>query len=136
MDAFNIKKILDQPTWEEESGLLDFLSSVHGEVARFDSTLGFGLEYMAAPPSSIDGATEDLSAVGFVVVRRNPLITKRSYCLYSVLKDRKLHGFTGTYDGGAIETLKALTPLRDFRKGSQVLYGWLRELVKASCDKL
>lgn len=136
MDRIDIKRTFPQPTWEEESGLIDFLSKVHGEVVRFDSTLGFGIEYVAAPPFSIDGSKDDLSSVGFVVVRRNPIIPERSYCLYSVLRDRMLHGFIGVYNNGDLDTLRALTPLKDFRRGSAVLYEWLRELVKASCDKL
>jgi hypothetical protein len=137
MDTLDIKKAVPQPAWEEESGLLDFLSKVHGEVVRFDSALGFGIEYMAAPPSSIDSSTEELGIVGFVLVRRNGIMPGRSYCLYSLLKERVLHGFIGAVnDNGDIETLKPLAPLKDFRGGSAALYDWLRDLVKASCDKL
>lgn len=136
MDASDAKRILEQHTWEEESGLIDFLSRVHREVTRFDNTLGFGIEYMAAPPAGIDGKKENLAHVGFVVIRRNNIIPERCYCLYSLLKERMLCGFIGIYDNEEIETVKDLKPIENFRSGSQVLYEWLRELVKASCDKL
>ncbi len=135
MDASDIKRLTDRPTWEEESGLLDFLSKVHGEVLRFDDAMGFGIEYVATPPSSIDGEKENLVNVGFVLLRRNNMISERYYCLYSLLREKVLYGFIGTYDDGKISTLRELKPIKDFRSGPQALYEWLKELVKVSCDK-
>jgi hypothetical protein len=122
-------------TWEEQSGLLTFLSRVHEEVSRFEKIFGFGISTLVVPPQEIDGSTTHLPSVAFVLIRNNELLSGRTYCLYSVLSHRELSGHIGLYSSGRIETLKTLSPLRDFRQGRTALYDWLRELVKASCDK-
>jgi len=83
----------------------------------------------------IDGNT-DTAGVGFVVIHSNALLSERKYCLYSVLKDRMLYGYIGLFSGGMIETLRELKPMKDFRLGTVLLYDWLRDLIKASCDKI
>jgi hypothetical protein len=132
--SFN--KPAEAVTWEEKSGLLDFLSRVHAEVARFDSTFDFGVGVLPSPPKSIDGSTEVLGNFGFLVLRRNSSLIGRDYCLYSVLKDRALHGYIGVYTGGSIETVRELKPVTGFREGAASLLVWLRELVRASCEKI
>lgn len=122
-------------TWEERSGLLSFLSRVSSEVKRFDSTTGFGLRHLASPPSGIDGDTEIVSKVGFVVLRNNPVIPEKTYCLYTILTGETLQARIGIYSSGWIGTQKELAPLSDFRRGELALYDWLKGLVKASCDK-
>ncbi|GAB4389559.1 MAG: hypothetical protein Kow0025_15670 [Thermodesulfovibrionales bacterium] len=133
-----VKKTLpaarEEKTWEEESGFLAFLSSVGAEVDRFNRSLGFDLEVIPAPPSTIDGA-EAGGNVGFVIVRRNPVLPERTYCLYSLFEGGALYGFTGVYSDGRISTLKELGPVRDYRRSPLALYDWLRDLIKASCDK-
>jgi len=52
------------------------------------------------------------------------------------LKDRVLYGYIGVYSGETIETLRELRPMADFKTGTQALYDWLRELVRASCEKI
>ena len=123
-------------TWEEESGLLAFLSEIYSEVARFDSTFDFGISTLPSPPKSIDGRTDVLRSIGFVVVRRNSALTGRDYCLYSVLKGKALYGYVGLYSGGDIETVRELKPMVDFKDSVAALLGWLRALVKASCEKI
>jgi hypothetical protein len=123
-------------SWAETSGLLTFLSRVRGEVTRFDEALGYGIRNIAAPPTEIDGKTDALRDVGFVVVRHNTLLPERTYCLYSLLRERRLSAFIGTISGGSIHTVRALRPLEDFSRGTAVLYEWLRDLVKASCEKI
>lgn len=123
-------------TWEEQSGLLAFLSGVQEEVSRFERTLRLGISNLIVPPQEIDGSTKLITAVAFIVIRSNELLSGRTYCLYSLLSDRELSGHIGIYYNGKIETLKNLTPLRDFNRGKATLYDWLRALVKASCDKL
>jgi hypothetical protein len=134
-----MREVLNETTaagWAETSGLLTFLSRVHSEVARFDDALGYGIAYVAAPPSEIDGKTEAVRDVGFVAVRHNALIPERTYCLYSLLRERRLCGFIGIWANGSMQTVRALRPLEDFSRGTAVLYEWLRDLVKASCEKL
>lgn len=128
------KKPNEVATWEEESGLLDFLSRVYSEVTRFDNTFDFGVEILAGQPESIDGGTGLMKHLGFVIIRRNSLITGRDYCLYSVLRERVLYGYIGVYAGGSIETVRELRPITDF--GTARLLDWLRDLVKASCEKI
>jgi hypothetical protein len=123
-------------TWEEKSGLLNFLSKVHAEVARFDSTFDFGVTALPSPPKSIDGNTDTLRGLGFAVIRRNSALIGRDYCLYSLLKDRILYGYIGVYTGEAIETVRELKPMADFREGPASLLVWLRELMRASCEKI
>jgi hypothetical protein len=121
-------------TWEEKSGLLDFLSKVYAEVTHFDNTFGLGVEILAGQAESIDGGTDLMKHLGFVIIRRNSLITGRDYCLYSVLRGKALYGYIGVYSGGYIETVRELRPITDFGKAR--LLDWLRDLVKASCEKI
>lgn len=123
-------------SWEEKSGLLEFLRRVHGEVTRFDGTFDLGVEPLSSQPALIDGSTDRLLDVGFVVLRRNRLLTRKDYCLYALLKDRVLYGYIGNYSEGTIETLRELKPMKEFKTGTLVLYDWLRELVRASCEKI
>lgn len=125
----------DRQTWEEMSGFLRFLSSVPGEVERFNGSLGFGLCQEPSPPVEVDGDKEAARTVGFVITRRNPLLPEATYCIYSVLKDGVLYGFTGLIEDGRIRTVRELRPITDYRKGGMALYDWLRELVRASCSK-
>lgn len=129
-------KSFERGSWEEESGLIDFLKRVHGEVTRFDKDFDLGVEPLPSPPHLIDGSSDNLRDVGFVIIRRNGLLTGREYCLYSLLRGRVLYGYVGSYSCGMIETLRELKPMKDFRAGTSLLYDWLRDLVKASCDKL
>lgn len=123
-------------SWEEESGLIDFLKRVHGEITRFDKTFDLGVEPLYRPPAVIDGKKADLRDIGFVVIRRNALLTEREYCLYALLKDRALYGYIGVHSDGAVETLRELKPMEDFRTGTALLYDWMRELLRASCEKI
>ncbi|HXX54410.1 MAG TPA: hypothetical protein VEI28_07585 [Thermodesulfovibrionales bacterium] len=125
----------DTRTWEEQSGLLAFLSRVHEEVSRFERTFGFGISTLVAPPQTIDETADRISSIAFVLVSKNSLLSGRTYCLYSLLSHRELSAHIGLYADGRIETLRTLSPLRDFRLGKAALYDWLRQLVKASCDK-
>ncbi len=133
-------KILNRPvnarTWEEESGLLSFLSKIQAEVTMFDKIFDFGVEVLPSPPKSIDGNDDVQKNVAFVIVRRNSAIIGRDYCLYSILKDTALHGYIGVYAGEAIETVRELKPMVDFSKGTASLRAWLRELMRASCEKI
>jgi hypothetical protein len=131
-----IRRPYEQTTWEEESGLLDFLAKVYAEVARFESTFDFNISPLPSLPKSVDGDGELLKNVGFVVIRRNSSLVGRDYCLYSVLKQRSLAGFIGVYADGVIETVRELQPMTEFRSGTAMLHDWLRALVKASCDKI
>ncbi|MGE5237786.1 MAG: hypothetical protein ACM3ON_03175 [Chloroflexota bacterium] len=123
-------------SWEERSGLVAFLSKVQAEVEHFEAALGYGVRSIAAPPSEIDGETVTVKDVGFVVVRDNTLTSGRTYCLFSILRGKRLLGFIGTCSQGRIRTLRELRPMEDFQQGTAVLYEWLRDLVKASCEKL
>jgi hypothetical protein len=73
---------------------------------------------------------------GFVLLRTNLLLNERTYCLYSVLKGRTLYGFIGMYEDGRITTLKELRPLVHFQQGEGAFYDWMRQLVRASCEKI
>lgn len=130
------QKADESATWEEKSGLLDFLSTVNAEVTRFDDTFDFGVSTLPRQPESIDGSTDLLKLLGFVVVRRNSRLTGRDYCLYSVLRGKVLYGYIGVYFEGSIQTVRELGHITDFRNASAHLLGWLRDLVKASCEKI
>ncbi len=130
------RKSYDLPTWEEDSGLLHFLSRVSTEVAKFDSTFDFGISQILELPESLDGRKDQLLSIGFVITRRNIALSGRDYCLYAVLRGGVLEGFIGIFANGNVDTIKALKPMTDFRNGSAVFYDWLRNLVKASCDKI
>jgi hypothetical protein len=123
-------------TWEETSGLLAFLSSIHKEVENFNGRLGFGIEVVTAPLQEIDGDRETPHNVGFVLERKNPLMPEFRYCLYSLLRDRVLYGYIGLLTDGAIRTVKHLKPMREFTEGKAVLHEWLTQLVRASCEKI
>src|SRR5512143_4035905 len=102
----------DHKTWEEQSGLLAFLSRVQEEVERFEKTFGFGISHLVAPPQEIDGSTNHIPSVALVLIRTNELLSGRTYCLYSLLSQRELSGHIGLYSNGRIETIKNLAPLR------------------------
>jgi hypothetical protein len=133
--ADTIRKAVSPPVKEEESGLIAFLSDIHGEVANFDRTFEFGVSSIASPPASIDGSPEEVRNVGFVVVRDNKLLRGRTYCLYTLLKGDVLFAYVGVYSDGSIDTVRELAPLKDFEKGRVALLDWLKALVKASCEK-
>ena len=126
----------ESATWEEKSGLLDFLSTVNAAVTRFDDTFDFGVSALPRQPESIDGRSDLLKHLGFVVVRCNSRLTGRDYCLYSVLREKVLYGYIGVYSEGSIQTVRELGHITDFRNASAHLLGWLRDLVKASCEKI
>jgi hypothetical protein len=130
-----IRKAVSPPVKEEESGLIKFLAGVHREVANFDKAFDFGVRPVASPPASIDGSSEEVRNVGFVVVRENKLLRGRNYCLYTLLKGDVLFAYVGVYSDGSIETVRELAPLKDFEKGRDALLDWLKALVKASCEK-
>jgi hypothetical protein len=122
-------------TWEETSGLLDFLRCVRAEVLRFADALGFELEIDLPQPHAIDGDHALPRGLGFMVVRRNPLISSRTYCLYTLIRGRTLGAYIGVYGEDNIITVRDLAPLAQFRKGQAALYDWLRALLKVSCEK-
>lgn len=132
----SLRRTFEEPTWEEETGFLDFLSTVYAEVARFDSTFDFGIVPLASPPESIDENRDLMGNIGFVVVRRNSVLIGRDYCLYSVLRGRVLFGYIGVYADGVIETVRELKPMTEFRNGTVMLHEWLRDLFNASCEKI
>jgi len=121
--------------WEEQSGLLDFLGGVRAEALRFADALGFELETDLPQPRSIDGDPARPRGLGFMVVRRNALISSRTYCLYTLIQGRELGAYIGVLAGDNIVTIRELAPLADFSKGQAALYDWLRALLKASCEK-
>ena len=123
-------------TWQEESGLIGFLSTINEEVKRFDRTFDLGVRMLAGQPESIDGSTELLRHIGFVVLRQNSVLIGRDYCLYCLLKGRALHGYIGIYSGGAITTVKELGPVTDYDQAQEGLLGWLRDLLRASFEKI
>ncbi len=130
------QKTVENVTWEEKSGLFDFLSTVNAEVTRFDDTFGFDVSTLTQQPESIDYSPDLLRHLGFVVVRRNSRLTGRDYCLYSVLRGKVLYGYIGVYSKGCIQIVRELEHMTDFRNASAHLLGWLRGLVKASCEKI
>jgi len=122
-------------TWEEESGLINFLSKVPGEVNRFNASFQFGIRIMVPQPARIDGADDLPMKTAFVLIRDNPLMTELTYCLYALLIDGELQVHIGTFRNGNITTVRHLSPVRDFKKEKDTLYDWLRQLVRASCEK-
>jgi hypothetical protein len=122
-------------TWEEKSGFLSFLKSMPLEVEKFNKTFDFNITYSVAPPAEIDGSSYLTRYVGFVMIRDNSLIPERRYCLYSLLKDRVLYGYIGVEKNGHITTIRQIQPIENFKKTQWVVYDWLRELVRASCEK-
>jgi hypothetical protein len=122
-------------TWEEQSGLLDFLRGVRAEALRFADALGFELETDLPQPRAIDGDSARPRGLGFMVARRNSIISSRTYCLYTLIEGRELGAYIGVIAGDNIVTVRELNPLADFGKGQAALYEWLRALLKASCEK-
>lgn len=125
----------DGLTWEEQSGFLEFLASVPGEVAKFNESREFPLNYEVSPPESIDSEREQTSRVGFVVTRRNCVFPEKMYCIYTLFNKSSMQAFLGYYDMGKIETIKELEQLDNFQEGATITYEWLRSLVRASSDK-
>ncbi len=123
------------PTWEESSGFLSFLYDIPKEVEKFNKSFGFDLNYKVTPPVEIDGKKDTVRKVGFVLIRENPLLPERKYCLYSLLEQGVLFGYTGIYEDGNIKTLRKLSPIKDYKKAAFSFYDWARSLIKASCDK-
>ena len=123
-------------TWEEKSGLLDFLSGIPIDVDRFNDSFGFDIHHLAIHLLDIDGDRDMAMKVGFILERYNALIPELTYCLYSVLRDETLYGYVGMCKNGSIKTLKALNPIKDFTKGKLILHEWLGQLVKVSCEKI
>jgi len=124
------------PTWEEQSGLLDFLSEVPREVDAFNKNFEFGIHCLSNPAASIDNNAEQSRKVGFILTRHNMLLPEFTYCLYSLLENKMLHAYIGMYKDNNITTLKQLKPVREFKKGKVILYDWLSQLVRASCEKI
>jgi hypothetical protein len=122
-------------TWEQQSGFLEFLGSVPGEVSSFNDSMEFGLRFEVSQPDSIDSDHRAATGTAFIVTRRNGVFPERIYCLYTLFRDHSLHAYIGVYDSGRIETLRELEPLTNFQEGASALYGWLRALIKASCEK-
>lgn len=127
---------ISRPAWEEESGFLSFLTGVRTEIVRFADKMGFDITTDLALPQAIDGDPAMPRALGFVAVRRNALLAGKTYCLYSLIRGRTLHGYIGIHTGDNIKTLKELKPLSKFQRGPSILYDWLRHLIKASSDKI
>jgi hypothetical protein len=121
---------------EKESGLLRFLEQIPQEVDRFNRNFGFGIRQLVSPVSGVDGNSDAVRRLGFILLHNNPLLSERSYCLYTTLTGRALEGYIGLYRDGSIVTLKQLTPLVDFHEGETVLYEWMKQLVRASCEKI
>jgi hypothetical protein len=136
IDSSRKRDIDSSIVWEEESGLLGFLRTIQAEVKRFNDTFDLGVEMLPGQPDDIDGSTEDLKYLGFVVLRKNRALIGRDYCLYSILRGKALHGYIGVYKDGAITTARELNAIMDYRKAQAGLPGWLRDLVKASCEKI
>jgi hypothetical protein len=126
----------ESAAWEEQSGLLAFLSTVHAQVSRFDDTFAFGVGMVPRQPEYLDGSTGMLKHLGFVVVRDSRRLTGRDYCLYSILREKALYGYIGIYDKGSIRTVRELGTITDFRDAAARLLDWLRDLIKASCEKI
>lgn len=122
-------------TWEEKSGFLSFLKAMPSEVHEFNRTFDFNITYSAVPPLDIDGSSYVTRYVGFVMIRENSLIPERRYCMYSLLKDKVLYGFIGVEKDRHITTIRQLQPIENFKKTKWIVYDWLRELVRASCEK-
>jgi hypothetical protein len=130
------KKDVSKRTREKESGLLRFLDQIPQEVDRFNRNFEFGIRQLVSPVSGIDGKSEAVRRLGFILLRDNPLLSERSYCLYTTLTGRALEGYIGLYRDGRIVTLIQLSPLVDFHEGEAVLYEWMKQLVRASCEKI
>jgi hypothetical protein len=130
------KKDVSKLTREKESGLLKFLDQIPQEVDRFNRNFEFGIRQLVSPVSGIDGNSEAVRRLGFILLRENPMLSERSYCLYTTLTGRALAGYIGVYRDGSIETLKQLSPLVDFHEGEAVLYEWMKQLVRGSCEKI
>lgn len=119
-------------TWEEQSGFLEFLSTVPAEVSKFNESVEPVVKYEVAPPYAIDGQKEKATRIGFVVTARMGSFSGRAHCLYTLFEGQALMACLGYSEQGRIETRLELEPLEDFDEGQSALYDWLRALLKAS----
>jgi|Deesub1362A_J573_1020465.scaffolds.fasta_scaffold18573_3 hypothetical protein len=126
----------DTHLWEEESGFLRFLSKLSKEVERFNETFGFDLKILPSTPETIDYKTDFIKEMGFLIIRDNPIMPERQYCLFSILKERILYGYIGYYKEGNIITLKEIGSITRFHNAEESLWAWIKALIKASCDKI
>jgi len=121
--------------WEEKSGFLRFLSLVNHEVGMFDEATGFGLRIIPSPPESIDGDRAVGRDTAFLIIRENRLLPERTYCLCSVLREKELYGYIGVFREGRVTVVREIGRISEFERGVPVLRDWLKELVRASCEK-
>ncbi|UCF86599.1 MAG: hypothetical protein JSV71_03715, partial [Nitrospiraceae bacterium] len=106
------------------------------EVDKFNRHFEFGISQLVSPVSGIDGNSDAVRKLAFILLRENPLLSQRSYCLYTMLTGQTLEGYIGLYRDGSIVTLKQLSPLVDFHEGKAVLYDWMKQLVRVSLEKM
>ena len=130
------KDYFEKDTWEEKSGLIQFLSEVAVNVDAFNRDFDFDIHNRVVPPHDIDGDADLPHKTGFLVTRDNQLMPELTYCLYSVLRHEQLYGHIGIYRESQVKTLRELKPIKDFRTGKLVLHDWLTQLVRASCEKI
>lgn len=121
---------------KEQNELLSFLSRVPGAVNRFNENFGFGIECLNEPVTEIDGDREIVRKAGFVLVRKNTLMSGREYCLYAIFKDGTFSGYIGLNNDSVVTTVKELKPMKGFQKAEQVLLEWMTQLVRASFEKI
>ncbi|MCK5343805.1 MAG: hypothetical protein KAR20_10395, partial [Candidatus Heimdallarchaeota archaeon] len=70
----NIRSSVETSTWEEKSGLLEFLSLIPGEVDKFNDRFEFGIDHIINLPGKIDDDPAPALKTGFVITRHNPLL--------------------------------------------------------------
>jgi hypothetical protein len=139
MKSFQAKKrvsVKGELNSKGEKDLSDFISSIPGEVAKFNESFDFDLRQIDEEPSRIDGERVAHGGIRFVLIRENRLLPEQTYCLYSLLRGRTLYGYIGIYRNNSITTVRELKPFSDFTRGGEVLYDWLRQLLHASCEKM
>ncbi|MBF0541996.1 MAG: hypothetical protein HQK91_11170 [Nitrospirae bacterium] len=136
-DSLEPNKKIIPVTWEEKSGFIRFLSSIRSHIKEFNDTYDFEISEIVNPDVEIDGETNQIKETAFILVRRNDSIDDRTYCLYSLFKNRALFGFIGIFKDGMIHTNHELISIKDFRgkKASNIFNVWLTELVKISCGR-
>ncbi len=122
--------------WEEESGFLLFLSKIPREVERFNEAFEFDLKILYATPETIDHKKDPIKNLGFLIIRDNPIMPERRYCLFSILKDRILYGYIGYYEENKVVTLKEIGSISNFHNAELSFLAWIKALLKASCDKI
>lgn len=127
---------MDTHIWEEKSGFLLFLSKIPGEVERFNEAFGFDLKILPATPEAIDHKKDPIKNMSFLILRDNPIMPERQYCLFSILKDRKLYGYIGFYEKNNVVTLKEIGSISHFHNAEVSFWAWIKALLKASCDKI